>query len=195
MLIDSKKIELKNGQSIQLRSPEPSDAVNLIQHLKVVFGESYQNMNHPANHWDNFPVADEEKILADFVASSSKFMVSAFYENRIVGNLGLFGSVGDFLKHNARLGMGIEKKFCGIGLGSAMLEHAIEQSRRLNIHRIELTVRTFNQTGINLYEKVGFKRVGLLKEAAFIDGRYCDEYMYQILLGAEDTAKTRTQGS
>lgn len=185
MLIEPKNVVLKNGQSVILKSPEPSDADKLLQHLKVVFGESYMNMNHPSNHWDNFPVADEEKILTDFMASSSKFMVSAFYEDRIVGNLGFFGSVGEFLKHNARLGMGIEKKFCGIGLGSALLNHALNQGQKLKFHRVELTVRAFNEAGIKLYEKIGFKRVGLLKDAAFIDGRYCDEYMYQILLGPD----------
>ena len=182
MLVQSKIVELKNGQTVTLKSPDPSDAEKLLQHLKIVFGESYMNMNHPPNYWDTFPIADEEKILNDFALSGSKFMLSAFYENIIVGNLGFFGSAGEFLKHNARLGMGIEKKFCGIGLGSALLQHAFDQAKRLKFHRVELTVRTFNEAGIRLYEKVGFERVGHLKDAAFIDGRYCDEYMYQILL-------------
>jgi RimJ/RimL family protein N-acetyltransferase len=182
MLVESKNVKLKSGQIVTLKSPEAGDAQKLLQHLNSVFGESYMNMNHPSNHFEKFPVAEEEKILADFAASSSKFMLSAFYENRIVGNLGMFGSVGEFLKHNARLGMGIEKKFCGLGLGSALLEHALTQAKRLKFHRIELTVRTFNEAGIKLYERVGFERVGLLKNAAFIDGRYFDEYMYQILL-------------
>lgn len=73
MLIEPQSIMLKNGQSVMLKSPESSDADKLLQHLKVVFGESYRNMNHPSNHWDNFPVADEEKILIDFAASVRNF--------------------------------------------------------------------------------------------------------------------------
>jgi RimJ/RimL family protein N-acetyltransferase len=182
MLIEPQSTVLKNGQSVILKSPEPSDAGKLLSHLKVVFGESYMNMNHSANHWDHFPVADEEKILADFAASSSQFIVSAFFEDKIVGNLVFFGSPGEFMKHSARLGMGVEKKFCGIGLGSALLQYALNQGRKLKFHRVELTVRSFNEAGIKLYERTGFERVGLLKDVAFIDGRYCDEYMYQILL-------------
>jgi RimJ/RimL family protein N-acetyltransferase len=185
MLIQAERVELKNGEIVLLKSPESSDAEKLLRHLKRVFGESYRNMNHPPSYWDNFPVADEEKILADFAASPSKFMVSAFSDDRIVGNLGIFGSPGEFLKHNARLGMGIEKAFCGIGLGSALIQKALRHARDVNFHRIELTVRSFNDAGIKLYEKTGFERVGLLKDAAFIDGRYYDEYMYQILLGKE----------
>ncbi len=49
-------------------------------------------------------------------------------------------------------------------------------------HRVELTVRTFNDSGIALYEKAGFKRVGLLKDVAFIDNAYVDEYLYQLIL-------------
>jgi len=47
---------------------------------------------------------------------------------------------------------------------------------------VELSVRTHNTAGINLYEKVGFKKVGLLKEIAFIDDTYCDEFMCEIIL-------------
>ncbi len=182
MIVESKEIELKTGQIITMRSPDAGDAEMLLRHLRSVFAESYLNMNHPSDYFDKFSVAEEEKILADFAASPSKFMLSAVCENEIVGNLVVFGSAGEFLKHNARLGMGLEKKFCGLGLGSALLEHALGQSKRFNFRRIELTVRTFNEAGIRLYEKVGFQKVGLLKSAALIDGRYVDEYMYQILL-------------
>lgn len=184
MLVESKIVKLKSGQIITLKSPEASDAQELLRHLKCVMTESYRNMNNPPGYFDKFPVEEEEKILKDFSMSSSKFMVSAFYENQIIGNLGVFGSVGDFLKHNARIGMGLEKKFFGLGLGSALLVHALAEAKRSHFHRIELTVRTFNEAGIKLYEKVGFERVGLLKHAAFIDGNYCDEYSYQLLLDA-----------
>jgi RimJ/RimL family protein N-acetyltransferase len=44
-----------------------------------------------------------------------------------------------------------------------------------------LTVRVYNEAGIHLYERTGFERVGLLKEVAFIDNQFCDEYFYQII--------------
>lgn len=52
----------------------------------------------------------------------------------------------------------------------------------MGIRRLELTVRTFNAPGISLYEKLGFRRVGILNSAALIDGKFVDEYMYERLL-------------
>jgi RimJ/RimL family protein N-acetyltransferase len=179
-LVAPKKIVLKNKKEINLRSPEPEDAGVLLTHLKNIFQQSYRNMNHPKNHWDNFLVEDEAKILTEFKNSNQQFMISAFDGERIVGNLGLFGMSATFLKHNARLGMGIEIEYHHIGLGTALITYALENAKALGFKRIELTVRAFNQPGILLYEKVGFRRVGILKDMAFIDGEYHDEYLYEI---------------
>lgn len=182
MLIHQKTFSLKDGRIVDLKSPEPKDADQLLAHLQIVFRESYRNMNHPAGHFDNFPVDKEAEILQSFVNSKDQFMISAFYQERIVGNLGCFAKGGEFLKHSAHIGMGINQEFCGAGLGKAMLYHAIESAKVLGIHRLELTVRAFNQRGINLYETCGFEKVGRLKDMAFIDGEFHDELYYQLIL-------------
>lgn len=182
MLIHAKEVKLKNSKSITLRSPEPEEADELLKHLKKLFHQSYQNMNQDKNFWDSFPVEDERKIIADCVTSSSKFMLSAFHDDNIIGNLGCFGMGGPFLKFNARISMGIEADFQNIGLGTALLYYAIEMAKQCKLHRLELSVRTFNTAGIFLYEKVGFRRVGILKDTAFIDGKFCDEFMYEMIL-------------
>ncbi len=182
MIITVKNIKIKNGKELTLKSPLPEDAQNLLNHLKIVASQSYQNMNFPKNYWDTFPVEEEAKILTDFSASPSKFMISAFDGDRIIGNLGCFGMGGDFLKFNARIGMGLEKEFHNLGLGNFLLKYAIEIAKKNNFHRLELSVRTFNLPGIALYEKIGFRRIGVLKEIAFIDGKFHDEFIYEMLL-------------
>jgi RimJ/RimL family protein N-acetyltransferase len=182
MIITPQTTVLKNNIEVILKSPLPSDAEKLIMHLKNAFNESYRNMNQPKNHWDNFPIEEEIKILESFCASSDKFMISAFMGDRIIGNLGLFGMGTGFVSQNARIGMGLEKEFHNQGLGTALLNRAIIEARAAGFHRLELTVRTFNHSGITLYEKMNFKKVGILNETAFIDGEYFDEFMYELLL-------------
>lgn len=182
MLIGRKTVSLKDGRTVDLKSPEAKEAALLLTHLRTVFRESYRNMNHPADHFDGFSDDKEAEILQSFAVSNSQFMISAFYQNQIVGNLGCFGKGGEFLKHSAHIGMGITQKFCGTGLGTAMLKYAIESARANGFHRLELTVRAFNQPGIKLYEKCGFELVGRLKDMAFIDGEYHDEFYYQLIL-------------
>jgi RimJ/RimL family protein N-acetyltransferase len=176
-----KKIVLKNGSDITLRSPLPADAEILLKHLRTVFHESYQNMNHPADYFDHFTVEKEEEILKDFSSSNEKFLISAFDSNQIIGNLGIFGQ-GGFSKHSARLGMGINKSHHGLGLGKEMLSYALSMARENGFLRIELNVRTFNTAGINLYEKMGFSKIGILRNIAFIDGKFESEWMYEKIL-------------
>lgn len=182
MLINQKIFSLKDGRTIQLQSPEAKDAAKLLDHLQIVFRESYRNMNHPAGYFDAFPVEKEAEILQCFADSNSQFMISAFDRDRIVGNLGCFSKGGEFLKHSAHIGMGINKEFCGVGLGKTMLKYAIDSAKAMGIHRLELTVREFNQPGISLYNGCGFELVGRLKDIAFIDGEFYDEYYYQLIL-------------
>ena len=144
--------------------------------------ESYKNLNQSAEYWNDFKASDEEKILADFENSATKFMLVALFEDRIVGGLGFWNYPGEFVKQSASLGMSIQKEFSGSGLGTEMMNYMLDQAKRIGIHRIDLTVRTYNEAGIKLYEKVGFERIGLLKEMAFIDGQYVDEYSYQKIL-------------
>jgi RimJ/RimL family protein N-acetyltransferase len=182
MKVDSKNFMLKNGRQITLRSASPSDAENILRHLRITHAESYRNLNQSADHWNKFLASDEEKILADFESSPAKFMLVALDEGRIVGGMGFWGYQSEFVKHSAGIGMSIQKEFCGTGLGTEMMKYMLVQAKQMGFRRVELTVRTFNEAGIKLYEKVGFERVGLLKDAAFIDGEYVNEYSYQKIL-------------
>ncbi|CAB3713453.1 GNAT family N-acetyltransferase [Paraburkholderia rhynchosiae] len=70
----------------------------------------------------------------------------------------------------------------GRGIGEAAtrltLEHAFDD---LNLRRISLTVLASNTRAIALYEKVGFRTEGLLREAVFKGGKYVDVIPMAIL--------------
>ena len=51
----------------------------------------------------------------------------------------------------------------------------------LNLHRIGLNVFDTNPGAIRVYEKVGFKRVGLLRDVDFVEGRYVNDVCMDIL--------------
>lgn len=181
MKINAKNIKTKNGKEIILRSPLATDAENLLNHLRITHTESYKNLNQSAEYWNKFAVEDEAKILAEFENSKNKFMLCAFYNGRIVGGLGFVGHQAEFVRKTGSLGMSIQNEFSDSGLGTLMMEYTLELAKEFGFHRIDLTVRTYNAPGIALYEKVGFKRIGLLKDAAFIDEKYVDEYSYQLI--------------
>lgn len=53
--------------------------------------------------------------------------------------------------------------------------------RNLNLHRIELEVYDFNPRAQHVYEKVGFVKEGVLRDALLWDGVYHDAYLMSML--------------
>ena len=83
-----------------------------------------------------------------------------------------------------------EKDAWGHGYGTEatelMLRHAFEE---LGLHRIALSVFSFNERAIRSYRKVGFAVEGRARDAILRDGRYWDEVQMSIL---EDDWRART---
>jgi len=75
-----------------------------------------------------------------------------------------------------------EKDCWGMGYGTEatqlMLAHAFDD---LGLHRVGLTVFTFNERAIRAYRKAGFTIEGRAREAIHRDGRFWDEIAMSIL--------------
>jgi RimJ/RimL family protein N-acetyltransferase len=50
-----------------------------------------------------------------------------------------------------------------------------------NLHRIELQVYSFNKRAIHVYEKLGFKKEGILRDYLFFENKYHDAIVMSIL--------------
>ena len=70
------------------------------------------------------------------------------------------------------------------GAGTAatieMLKHAFDD---LNLHRVWLTVLDTNAAARRVYDKVGFRVEGTIREGVFKDGRYHDQILMGLLAG------------
>ncbi|WP_348633530.1 GNAT family protein [Rhizobium sp. BK251] len=60
------------------------------------------------------------------------------------------------------------------GLGHRLIVRTLEGAREKGVIRVELSVHSDNERAIRLYERVGFVREGVARDAVFIDGRYLD---------------------
>jgi putative acetyltransferase len=154
---------------ITVRASEVDDAEDLLEIVEsgnVVYHtlqEPYMMRESVRNRLEN--VGDNLRLLA------------AEVNERVVGQLGLHLNDGR-RAHVASLGMMIHADFQGQGVGSALLEAAIDLAENwLQITRIELEVYTDNEAGQALYRKFGFEIEGTLREYAFRDGKYADSYL------------------
>jgi RimJ/RimL family protein N-acetyltransferase len=70
--------------------------------------------------------------------------------------------------------MGLVPEYRGRGIGARLLERTLKQALSTGFVRIELSVRADNLRAARLYEKVGFVREGVLRDAVLVDGEFHD---------------------
>lgn len=154
---------------IQVRRTEPSDArsVKEIYECPNAFRGTLQ-LPHPSlDLWEKRLTHVPEHV----------YSYVALYQGEVIGNLGLEVCVNPRRRHVASLGMGVKDNFAGKGVGSALLQTAVELCDNwINIKRLELTVYTDNDQAINLYKKFGFQIEGESAAFAFRDGEYVAAY-------------------
>jgi RimJ/RimL family protein N-acetyltransferase len=83
--------------------------------------------------------------------------------------------------HRGTLGMGIIPSYRGRGLGLRLINATLAQARKTGFVRVELSVHSDNARAISLYDKVGFVREGVQRDAVLIDGEYRDTIMMAIV--------------
>lgn len=106
------------------------------------------------------------------------FGLVACLEGEIVAMLSLHsGTSAPRRAHVGYLGMAVHDKWAGKGVGTALMEAAIELADKwLNLARLELTVYTDNERALRLYKKLGFEIEGTHRKYAFRDGAYVDAH-------------------
>jgi len=73
------------------------------------------------------------------------------------------------------------------GAGSEAVRQLVEFGfTQLQLHRIALHVFSTNTRAVRVYEKCGFVREGLLRQAACIDGNWVDVICMAIVRGLDD---------
>jgi len=85
--------------------------------------------------------------------------------------------------HSATYAIGIfDPAYHSKGIGTEatklVLEYGFEE---LHLHRIDLKVLDYNKCGIRCYQKCGFKVDGVLRDSAFIEGKYYSDIIMSIL--------------
>ncbi len=76
----------------------------------------------------------------------------------------------------------VERGWRGRGVGRALLQHLLPLARTLGYHKMVLATFPFNEAGVALYQKVGFRPVGVYREQGRLDGRWVDVLIMERLL-------------
>ncbi len=91
---------------------------------------------------------------------------------QIAGHVDLRSHSERFAAHRCLLGLGVQRDHRRLGVGAALLAHAIEWARAQNgLEWLDLQVMSANEPAVRLYLRSGFVKVGEVAEMFKIDGR------------------------
>jgi len=98
-----------------------------------------------------------------------------------------WGSLNQFnprkaYEHVADFSVYVEREWRGKGVGRQLLERLIELAREIGYHKMVLSTFPFNESGVALYERLGFRRVGVYREQGVLDGKWVDTLIMEMLL-------------
>jgi len=88
------------------------------------------------------------------------------------------------LQHHrgTKLGIQIAAPYRGKGYGSEAINWTLDWAFKFaGIHRVALEAYGFNEKAQRLYERLGFVKEGLQREACWFDGRWYNTIMYGML--------------
>jgi phosphinothricin acetyltransferase len=83
----------------------------------------------------------------------------------------------------------------GRGIGRELTRAIIEAGREAGIHTIVSCITEGNAASLHLGKELGFRRIGVIKEAGCKFGRLLDVYLNQIILDPRPTHPVRAKKS
>ncbi len=118
-----------------------------------------------------FPLPQTREFLLDLMEKGDPVFV-ALANGGVVGWCDIRRYPFPAHSHRGTLGMGVVPDYRGRGIGARLIDQALTRAFATGFVRVELSVRADNQRAVQLYEKVGFVREGLLRDAVFVDGEF-----------------------
>ncbi|MFU0480732.1 GNAT family N-acetyltransferase [Gardnerella sp. KA00735] len=162
--------------NIIIKEAVPEDALARIEYSKKIGAET-DNLSFGA---EGFPISvdGEAEYICSILKDEKSCSFFAWKNGEIVGDVSL-SALPRRMNHRAELGLTVLKSEWNKGLGSQLLQKAIEFAKSNDIEIINLEVRSDNLRAIHVYEKFGFRKIGTSPAYFKIADSYIDfDIMY-----------------
>ena len=166
-----------------VRKAEANDAEGLTE-LGTAVGSEPEGWLVTTNGWRN--VSDERRYLRAIRRYPNAAVFVAEDKGVIVGRLSIARDQHPASRHVADLGLMVAASHRRQGIGTRLLEAALDWARHSGVRKIELHVFPWNTGAIALYERFGFVQEGYRKEHY----RRGDGYVDAILMAFSISDKT-----
>jgi RimJ/RimL family protein N-acetyltransferase len=102
----------------------------------------------------------------------------------VVGLLDFVGGTLPEEVHSGLFGLSVSRDHRGHGIGSALVQELLMWAPTRGISRVEVRAWVSNPRALALYERLGFEREGVLRNAVVVDGEPIDVVVLSRLLEA-----------
>jgi len=167
------------GEHIYLRALEPEDLefIHTIENDETVW-----ELSNTITPYSKSLIKEYlEHAYKDIYEVKQLRLMISDYNDIAIGIIDLF----DFDAKNRRAGIGIliyniENRTNGYGK-EALTLLANYSFTYLDLHQLYCNISETNTASIKLFEKQGFKKIGLKKDWNFQNGNFTNEYLYQLI--------------
>ena len=175
MKIAEEMITLNDGRSLTLRSAEEKDATAMLDYIRKTAEETHFLIRYPEEI--SIDLEREKEIIRNNLESEDAAWFTVFDDDKAVGNCSISRHRNHLkLKHRCDFAIAIEQAYCNSGLGTTLMQKAIDKAREMGFEQMELGAYADNERAIALYRKMGFQECGRTPKAFKLkDGTYIDE--------------------
>lgn len=178
--ISDKKLTLKDGREVYIRSARTRDARALAR-FKFEMLRTSDHLNTRVEE-ARLTTGGERRLIKRIETCADEIAIIAFYDGDIIASLETLTDRRAKLKHSTLLGLGVAKAFRDKGIGRALLHCCLNWAKSHdNLERVELHVHGDNARAIALYKELGFIEEGRRKDAI---RRGPQEYVDDVLMCA-----------
>jgi RimJ/RimL family protein N-acetyltransferase len=163
-----------------VRRAEPGDAQGL-KDLGDAVGAEPEGWLVTTNGWRD--VADERRYLRAIRRYPNAAVYVAEDDGHIVGRLSVARDQHPASRHVADLGLMVAQSHRRRGIGTQLLQAAVQWARHAGVRKLELHVFPWNTAAIKLYERFGFVNEGYRKAHYRRGDEYTDAVLMAYWLG------------
>lgn len=179
---NSKTYELRDKRKLEIRCPTTADAKQMLTTYKKICSESNNLSRGPEEF--SIPLKKERLYIKSMNISPRNLILLAFVDGQYIGNADIvIKSSLSRDRHRCTLGIALLNEFTGLGIGTILIEELADAAKFVGYEQMELDVVSTNTKAKRLYEKLGFKTIGVTPHGQkYLDGSYADvEHMVRFL--------------
>lgn len=175
------QVKLQNGEDLIIRKAETKDGEKMIDYLQNIGGES-DNLLFGKGEF-HLSLEQEKKFIETTNSSPNTIILIGLIHDEIISVAQVTGKFRKRIEHNAEIAISVKKSHWHQGVGSHMMTSLINFSKSTNtIKTLSLGVKASNANAIKLYEKFGFRNIGVHKNFFNVNGQFDDEILMDLFL-------------